>query len=759
MLNLKKLFHVLCYIALLGASAVETMAESYELLIKLKSPHTSNIEQISTQHTLKIDDFALLSTQFNLQELSQVFITPRENHYQTLSDKQSKKKLLRASRAPKGLKAPDLNHTYKLRFPVGTNMTKLVKKYEALSSVEYAEENVIYKTQDITPNDASYSLQWALPGLDAATAWEITTGSSEVIVAVLDTGINYLHEDLQNKIWINAREISGNGIDDDNNGVTDDIRGYDFVDITNSTNVDIEEDGVTPDNDPMDLQYHGSHVAGIIGAETNNGIGMAGIDWNCRLMAVRVGYKTISGNGSLESDDVAAGIRYATDNDADIINLSIGSGSYSQTMAEAINYAVANGVIVFAAAGNESATTISYPAALSNTIAVGSTTKNDEISSFSNTGVSINITAPGDLILSTTSINNTYLYMSGTSQATPYAAGVAALLLGQSPSLSSQQVQDIMQNTAEDLGDPGFDFTFGYGRINALAVLSALEVSASISISNDDEYTKTTMVDLSIDTNGSIAVSMNLFGDVTSTGWIPISNNYTVALTGGQGTNTISVVLINSSGFRSATVNDTITLDTVSPNFSITSPGDIDTDSPTQTIMVSANERVNNVYIYENGVLIQTNAINSTNNAEVTFYLTKTNGSKIITLRVQDEAGNYSLFSDPIEYNLEIDETDIEFRVSDVLAGPNPFDPTVELSHIGYTLSKAAIVKLYIHDISGDLVYEESEECSAGYNEITWNGDHKRGHEAKNGGYIAYLIADDGDNEIKKVIKIGLLRK
>ncbi|NJP08597.1 MAG: S8 family serine peptidase [Leptolyngbyaceae cyanobacterium RU_5_1] len=275
---------------------------------------------------------------------------------------------------------------------------------------------------------------WNLDQINAPEVWAQGYTGQGVVVAVVDTGVDYTHPDLDANIWVNSDEIAGNGIDDDSNGYIDDLRGWDFV---------------GSDHDPMDLDSHGTHVAGTIAAE-NNGTGTTGVAYSAQIMPVRV----LDETGSGTSKNVAAGIRYAADNGADIINLSLG-GDYSSDMAAAVEYATAKGSLVVMAAGNEYTSQTSFPASLANQwgIAVGAVDRNQTLASFSNrAGASVlnYIVAPGVTITSTTP-GSTYQNYNGTSMATPHVSGVAALILSANPTLTPSQVTNLLTTTADPL--------------------------------------------------------------------------------------------------------------------------------------------------------------------------------------------------------------------------------------------------------------------------------------------------------------------
>ncbi|QZZ20986.1 S8 family serine peptidase [Leptothermofonsia sichuanensis E412] len=272
---------------------------------------------------------------------------------------------------------------------------------------------------------------WNLDQINAPEVWARGYTGQGVVVAVIDTGVDYTHPDLSANIWINTREIPGNGIDDDGNGFIDDIRGWDFV---------------QRDNTPTDPNGHGTHVAGTIAA-VNNSFGATGVAYNAQIMPVRV----LDANGSGNSANIAAGIRYAVNNGADVINLSLGGG-FSSDIQAAIQYATQLGAMVVMASGNESQSQPGYPARLATQygIAVGAVDRNNKVAGFSNSAGSspLNyVVAPGVSVYSTTP-NNTYRSYSGTSMATPHVAGVAALILSANPNLSPAEVTTLLAGTA-----------------------------------------------------------------------------------------------------------------------------------------------------------------------------------------------------------------------------------------------------------------------------------------------------------------------
>ena len=342
-----------------------------------------------------------------------------------------------------------------LAVPPGQELA-LAKRMEHDPSVEYAEPDY-FITAALVPNDSHWSNQWAPAKIRAPAAWEITTGGEEITIAVLDTGVELNHPDLVAKIWTNPGEIPANGLDDEGNGKVDDVHGWHFYHVcSNSECLPLE------DNELQDDNGHGTHVAGIAAAETNNEAGIAGISWGARLMPVKV----LDEYGDGWYSDVIAGIVYATDNGADIINLSLGGEESSEALQDAVDYSYTHGVLLVAATGNTGGAVL-YPAACNRVLAVGATNTNDQRPGFSNYGPEIDVAAPGVSILSTWPRPNGYWYKSGTSMAAPHVAGLAALIKSVRPELTNERVAQAITQTTLDLGPPGWDEFYGWGRIDA----------------------------------------------------------------------------------------------------------------------------------------------------------------------------------------------------------------------------------------------------------------------------------------------------
>jgi subtilisin family serine protease len=357
---------------------------------------------------------------------------------------------------------------------IGVHRCRITNQVDALtasracsqdSMVAYAEPNYIYKAS-VLPNDPLLAELWGLQNgndvdIDAPEAWDVMQGSRDVVVGVIDTGVDYAHEDLSANMWRNPGESGNgketNGIDDDGNGYIDDVHGWDFV---------------ANDNDPMDDNEHGSHVAGTIAAVGNNGVGVVGVNWKASIMAL----KFLDRNGSGSASDAISAILYGAANGAHIQNNSWGGGGFSQALQDAIEFARDRNVLFVAAAGNEGRnndTTPSYPAnyAVSTVVSIAASDRNEQLASFSNFGATtVDFAAPGVDILSTTP-GNRYQSFSGTSMATPHTAGAAALVIARFPGIDQRAVQVRLASSVDVL--PVYaNRTVTGGRLNVLGALS-----------------------------------------------------------------------------------------------------------------------------------------------------------------------------------------------------------------------------------------------------------------------------------------------
>lgn len=358
------------------------------------------------------------------------------------------------------------------RLPPGLDMARAAQALAANPGVRYAEPNYIWHANDFLPNDPLRTELWGMHNvgqtggqrdadIGALEAWQLQPGSEPVVVAVIDTGIDYTHQDLAGRVWVNPGEIPDNDIDDDGNGFVDDFAGWDFV---------------NGDHDPLDDSNHGTHVAGTIAGNGNDDfgvIGVAGLNPNVKLMPL----KFLSAAGTGTTDNAIAAFLYAASfvypDGSKVVRISNNSwsGSAASTaLQEAIR---ASGQLVVCAAGNSGSNNVSYPAGYDepNIIAVAATDANDRLASFSNYGDWVDLCAPGVDILSSTR-NNTYSRFTGTSMASPHVAGTAALLLSQDPALDTVRLKDQLLATVDPVPALTGKTVTG-GRLNAARALGA----------------------------------------------------------------------------------------------------------------------------------------------------------------------------------------------------------------------------------------------------------------------------------------------
>jgi len=419
--------------------------------------------------------------------------------------------------------------------------------------IELIEPNYQYKIEQEStkPNDPRYYEQWALESLGAELAWKKASGK-DIIIGVIDTGLEWEHEDLQNNVWINVGEdinssgrfepwpsdetrdgVSGdlNGIDEDRNGIVDDIIGYDFV---NQKTANIG-DWNTFDPIPIDEQGHGTLVSGVIAAEKNNNKGIVGLAYDSKIMVLRC--FDITGHGN--ADNVATAIIYGVLNGVKVFNLSFGEKYNSSLMEDAVNFAVESGCIVVASAGNEGSDDPHYPSDYEGVISVGYSNKQNKRDNFSNYGSRLDLLAPGSYIL-TTSFLGDYRTTSGSSLAAPYVSALAAMMLESNPELNPFELSSIINLSADDYGAPGWDEFYGSGILNVNKALeyTALSKINLISPKNEETFDRTK------------TDSINIIGNII----VPLIDNYRLEI--GESYNPDEWTELETS--ESQVLNDTI---------------------------------------------------------------------------------------------------------------------------------------------------------------------------------------------------------
>ncbi len=461
--------------------ATEATIRPGYVIVKLKPAAAQTARQSKSAMATGLASFDQLNIRYNIRDLRQT--VPQ------LSG-------LSASAGPVR-DAHGLSRFYTIELQPGTDVLTAVADYSADPNIELAEPDYIVRL-DLVPNDPDYSEQWTHfnnlnKDIDTQQGWDLEVGDSTVIVGVIDSGIQHDHIDLKSNVWVNPGEdLDGDGLpwdaddlnslDNDGNGLVDDLIGYDFMTVQGGCAAG--EDCNGPDNNPIDFNGHGTHVNGIVAAATGNGSGVAGVAGGDRaarrpgvkLMGLRAGYEASDGNGFVIMSACAEACNYAVDKGAMGINCSWGSsGTLIRT---AILNAVANGLVVCKASGNDN---VDIPDIIDTTfgvLAVSSLESNGGRSSFSNFGTWVDISAPGGVIYNTYSNSGSpsYAFLSGTSMASPTVLGVAALLKSHHSWFTKTQIDTLLMSYAvnTDADNPSFAGLLGTGRGNANNSLSVL---------------------------------------------------------------------------------------------------------------------------------------------------------------------------------------------------------------------------------------------------------------------------------------------
>ena len=395
------------------------------------------------------------------------------------------------------IKDPDFSYKtrndYRIFFPDDTPMYLVAAEFEQVKGVEWAMPDVLLPTMYI-PNDPAFQSQWFHNMIQSARAWDQQTGEEEILVSAIDGGIDWLHEDLYDNIWVNPGEdIDGdpsvndpvfpdmpgtlgdwNYIDDDENGITDDFIGYDWV-TARGNQMYPGEDGNPPDNNPMDFGGHGTGCNAAMAQVGDNGIDGLGVAFNCKIMCLRAGFQPPDEIGVVQSSAAEIALTYATEMGAKVISLSYGGDTQYVPMREAVEFAWENGMLIFGAAGNDDVDDLQYPANYPHVISVAATTQQDTRADFSNWGNWVDIAAPGVnchtawFFSQTPTAHNRYNNWDGTSVSCPIAAGIGALIIAQFPEEDNVFWNDVILNTTDPIEA---DHPIGSGRVNAYKALT-----------------------------------------------------------------------------------------------------------------------------------------------------------------------------------------------------------------------------------------------------------------------------------------------
>jgi subtilisin family serine protease len=498
-----------------------------------------------------------------------------------------------------------------VELPAAADEAAFVNVFKSQPEVEFAELDRIVMPETMTPNDPSYPNQWHLPRISAPSAWSGTTGSGSVIIAICDTGVDPTHPDLTTKL----------------------VPGWNFYDNNSDTH---------------DVYGHGTAVAGTAAESSNNGLGMASVAWGCEIMPLRVS----APDGSASYSTITNAITWAADHGARVANVSY-IVSNSSAVSSAGHYLQSHGGVLAVSAGNY-ATFDSSPDN-PNMLVVSATDRNDVLATWSNTGNNVDLSAPG-VDIGTTTNGGTFGYGSGTSFSAPIVAGVAALVISANPSLSASQVTAVLKQSADDLGSPGWDPSYGAGRVNAdRAVSLAAGITPppsdtappSVSItspSGGSSVSGTISVQGSASDNvGVTSVSLSIDGvALGSDTTVPYSfswNTTTVA----NGSHNLTATASDAAG-NTASTTITVTVsnlaDTTAPVISITSPANGARVTGNLSVLVQAtdNVRVTRVELYVDGTLTAT----STSAPFTTKWNTKraASGGHVLQCKAYDAVGN-----------------------------------------------------------------------------------------------------------------------
>ena len=492
---------------------------------------------------------------------------------------------------------------------------KLLLALQRNQDVEYAEPDFI-ATAIGTANDPYFTggNQWYLTKIQAPQAWDSSTGNSTGIVAIIDTGVRASHPDLSGKV----------------------LQGYDFI---------------NNDSDATDDNGHGTAVAGLCSAASNNGIGMAAVAWANPILPVKV----LGADGSGTYSGIANGITWSADCGARIINLSLGGTSSSRTLQDAVNYAWNKKSVIIAAAGNNGNNTAFYPAACKNVVAVSATTSSDTRPSWSNYGSYVDLSAPGENIL-TLQGSSSYASWNGTSFSSPITSGVAALMAAANPALSNASIVDLLLKNCDDIGAAGYDVYFGNGRVNAnravaaaLATVQADTTAPTLTISSpSDGSVVSGLVGINVSATDNTGVSrIELYLD----GVLFAQSNSASAtfswdtLNSTDGTHSLEARAYDAannvgSKFISVEVRNSPVEDAIAPSVAITSPSNNSSLGRTTKISISASDNVgiSKVELFIDGKLFGTSTSESSSFTWNTSKVAK--GAHTLQAYAHDAAGN-----------------------------------------------------------------------------------------------------------------------
>lgn len=609
---------------------------------------------------------------------------------------------------------------------------EMVELYRSNPAVEYAEPNYVYHAF-LVPNDPYYSYQWHMPSISVGSAWDLATGYG-ILVGIIDTGVAY-------------ENYGSYGLAPDLAG-TPFVQGYDFV---------------NNDSHPNDDEGHGTHVTGTVTQTTNNGLGVTGVAFDCSIMPIKV----LDSGGSGYVSDIADGIYYAADNGCQIINMSLGGPSSSSTLQNAVQYAYNNGVTIICAAGNAGTSTPQYPAAYAQCISVTAVRYDNTLAYYSSYGSTVDITAPGgdltvdqngdgyaDGVLQQTfeAPNYTdwgYWFYHGTSMAAPHVTGVAAMVMeAAGGSLSPQEVRDILEGTATDLGASGWDQYYGWGKVNAYAAVVEAQGGgqnppvANFSGTPTSGYVPLTVQFTDLSSNSPTSWSWN-FGDGGTSYLQNPSHQYTSA-----GQFTVSLTATNAYGSDTEVKTNYITVSEPSANLMHVHDIVVTRETfwwlargkATITIYDQVNNPVSGATVY--GTFTGPVSGNKSGNTNTSGKVTFTTGWAFFpsgewcfeVTNVTKSGWTYDPASNDVTKSCEsgdvfgceerplAQETDTPKSYELFQNYPNPFNPVTSIT---FSLPKSSFVNLDVFNVKGERVTTlAAANLGPGYHTYEWNASN-----------------------------------
>jgi len=568
-------------------------------------------------------------------------------------------------------------------------MTRMLSKTGLFSFVE--RDFIAHATA--TPNDPDFTSQWHLAKIQAANAWSLSEGSASIPIAIIDSGADASQPDLKPKL----------------------VPGWNFLTLTSNT------------SDTGCNTGHGTAVSGAAAAATNNLTGVAGVAWANTIMPLVV----TSSSCFAYYSDMASAITYAVDHGVRIINISIAGSSASSTLQSAVDYAWSKNAVIFAAAGNSSSSSPMYPAACNHVLAVSATEPTDTLATFSNYGSWVDLSAPGDMIL-TTQMGGTYGHWWGTSLASPIAAAVGALALSANPSLTNAQLVTLLETNSDDLGTPGFDQYYGYGRVNAYkAVLAAKSMISSadttpptVSISAPSASATVagtvSVLGTATDNVGVIKIELDVDGAAVATATSsPFSISWNSA-TVSNGSHSITVKAYDAAsniGSALVTINVNNVVAITPPSVTIAAPLTSTSVSGTVAVQGSASDSsgVAKIELDVDGVAVATATVSpfsfSWNSAS------KTNGSHTLTVKAFDPTNNMGSASVTVSVNNAPAQT--ADTTPPVVAITSPADGATVSRNISITVSakdNVGVTRLVIYVDNVQLCSDTSAPYTCSWN-------------------------------------------